>query len=261
MLYDWPTWLIVFAILILMSAAIELGFRLGRRNFLKETEMSRSVSNALKGSVFALVALLLGFSFSATTSRYDTRQKVLLDQANAIGTAYLRAGLLEDAPRTRIREILRKYVKVSLGEQNAKNDHAKEREDQAEVDRLLAELWPVVEEASHKNQEAVFKSLIVPAINDVLDLSSTWSWANRNHLPDAVLVLLIVSVTVSSLLIGDSSGQAGVRHLMLWIATNLVFALVLYVVLDFDRPRRGLIRVDQTPLVELDASISGPRAK
>jgi hypothetical protein len=65
-----------------------------------------------------------------------------------------------------------------------------------------------------------------------------------------------VSVLVSSLLLGHSSGQTANRHFNLWLASNALFALVLYVVLDFDRPRRGLIQIDLTPLVELDASIS-----
>ena len=103
----------------------------------------------------------------------------------------------------------------------------------------------------------VRNSLIVPAANEVIDLSSTRTWANRNHLPEPVLLLLMVSVLVACLLLGHSSGQAEWRHLSLWLAANTIFALVLYVVLDFDRPRRGLIRVDQTPMIELDASIGG----
>jgi len=95
----------------------------------------------------------------------------------------------------------------------------------------------------------------VPAANEVIDLSSTRAWAGRNHLPAPVLVLLMVSVLVTGLLLGHSSGQAGKRHSPLWLVTNLIFALVLYVVLDFDRPRRGLIQVDPTPLVELEASL------
>jgi hypothetical protein len=93
------------------------------------------------------------------------------------------------------------------------------------------------------------------AANEVIDLSSTRAWAGRNHLPAPVLTLLLASVLVYSLLLGHSSGQAGRRHVGLWLASNLILALVMYVVLDVDRPRRGLIRVDQTPLVELESTI------
>jgi hypothetical protein len=68
-------------------------------------------------------------------------------------------------------------------------------------------------------------------------------------------------VLVSGLLLGHSSGQAGRRHAGLWVASNLILALVLFVVLDFDRPRRGLIRVDQRPLIELNAAIGDATAQ
>ena len=96
--------------------------------------------------------------------------------------------------------------------------------------------------------------------NEVIDLSSTRTWANRNHLPDPVLALLLVSVVISSLLLGHSSGQAARRHPGLWLASNVVLALVLYVVLDFDRPRRGMILIDQMPLIELQASLESVKS-
>jgi hypothetical protein len=127
----------------------------------------------------------------------------------------------------------------------------------AEIDGILADLWAAIEGANRRSPDAVRNSLIVPAANDAIDLSSTRAWAGRNHLPPPVLTLLLASVLVSSLLLGHSSGQAGRRHVGLWLASNLILVLVMYVVLDFDQPRRGLIRVDQTPLVELEATLRG----
>jgi len=255
MLYDWPTWLIAVGLLCALLAANELGYRLGRRGHEQESESSRTASGALKGSVYALVALLLGFSFSATTARYDLRQRIVLDQANAVGTCHLRAGLLDKPFRDRIRESLRGYVRDRLAYAAAGDDHARLSRASAAIDRRLDELWTVVEESNRQYPDAVRNSMIVPAANEVIDLSSTRAWANRNHLPNAVLVLLLASVLVTGLLLGHSSGQAGRRHATLWLASNLIFALVLFVILDFDRPRRGLIRVDLTPLVELESTL------
>lgn len=255
MLYDLPTWLIAIALFSAMLVANEIGFRSGKRGRDQETELSRSAATALKGSVFALVALLLGFSFSATTGRYDLRQRLVLDQANAVGTCHLRAGLLDESSRDRIRISLRRYVRAHLDYAKAGDDHAVLSQVASEIDRITAALWATVEEANRKSPDAVRNSLIVPAANEVIDLSSTRSWAGRNHLPVPVLVLLLASVLVSALLLGHSSGQAGRRHVSLWLATNLIFVLVMYVVLDFDRPRRGLIRVDQTPLIELESTM------
>ncbi len=259
-LQDLPTWLIVIGLLTLMSAANELGFRLGRRHDRGESDISRTAENAFKGSIFGLVALLLGFSFSATTSRYDLRQRIVLDQSNAIGTCHQRAGLLGETSREQIRGILQGYLKSRIELSRAGRDEERVAQAQAEIDRYLTELWAAVEDANRREPDVVRNSLVVPAANEVIDLSSTRTWANRNRLPEPVLLLLMVSVVVTCLLLGHSSGQAERRHLSLWLAANAIFALVLYVVLDFDRPRRGLIQVDQTPLFELDASIGG-RAK
>jgi hypothetical protein len=257
MLRDWPTWLIVTGLLGLMLAANELGFRTGRRSQADETELSRTVANSFKGSIFGLVALLLGFSFSATTGRYDLRQRIVLDQSNAIGTCHQRAGLLDVGSRDQIRSILKAYLGSRLLQYRAGRNEAAFADAQAEIDRRLAELWTAVEDANRRAPDMVRNSLIVPAANEVIDLSSTRTWANRNHLPEPVLLVLLASVLVACLLLGHSSGQAGRRHRNLWLAANVIFALVLYVVLDFDRPRRGLIRVDQTPLIELNASLEG----
>ena len=258
MFYDVPTWVIVVALLLVSLAANELGFRYGRRLQGRESELSKTVSNTLKGSVFALVALLLAFSFSATSNRYDMRQRLVLDQANAIGTAYLRAGLLGESTGEQIRSVLRRYVDVRLDHFRSGYHTLRAQETQREIGALMAELWTLVERENTTNPDAIRTSLIVPAVNEVIDLSSSRVWANRNHLPDPVLALLLGSVIISSLLLGHSSGQAARRHPGLWLASNLVLALVLYVVLDFDRPRRGVILVDQAPLIELQASLRRP---
>lgn len=256
MLYDAPTWVIVVGLLLLSLAANELGFRYGRRLQGQESELSKTVSNTLKGSVFALVALLLAFSFSATSNRYDMRQRLVLDQANAIGTAYLRAGLLGDLARDEVRGTLQRYVEVRLEHFRSGYQTVRSSELQGEIEGLMHTLWSEVERENATNPEAIRTSLIVPAVNEVIDLSSSRLWANRNHLPDPVLALLLGSVIISSLLLGHSSGQAARRHPGLWLASNAVLALVLYVVLDFDRPRRGMILIDQTPLIELKASLN-----
>ena len=255
MFYDYPTWPIVLGLLVIMLMANEIGFRIGLRDRKKQSEQGQNVSGALKASIFALVALLLAFSFSATTSRHELRQRLVLDQANAIGTCYLRAGLLPEEQKSRIQEILKQYVEKRLAIFAQGRQPGKYQQLSAEIDQLLSQLWVSVEYANVVSPETTRNSMIVPAANDVIDLSSTRAWAVRNHLPRPILQLLLACIVLSSLLYGHSSGQSGVRHLGLWLSANIVFALVLYVVLDFDRPRQGLIQVDHTPLVEFAHSI------
>lgn len=257
-IYECPTWLLVTLLMIAMSIANECGFRRGLVDSRRESELSRSVTHTLKGSTLGLVALLLGFSFSATTSRHDIRQRLVLDQANAVGTCYLRADLLPDESRQQIQTVLRAYLKARLAHYNASLLGLEVVQSRLEIDQRLSELWEAVGEARQRDPEAVFQCLIVPAANDVIDLSSTRSWANRNHLPVPVLLLLLTSVVLSSLLLGHSSGQSGSRHVGLWMVSNAVCALVLFIVMDYDRPRQGLIRIDHTPLLQLQASWGEP---
>lgn len=161
--------------------------------------------------------------------------------------------MLSALSREPIRSNLRAFLVARLALSDAGAEDSTRY--QKEIDRCLADLWLAVEDAYRREPENVRNCLIVPAANEVIDLSSTRAWANRNHLPAPVLVLLVVSVLVSCMLFGHSSGQAGRRHVGLWLASNAIFALVVYIVLDFDMPRRGLIQVDVTALVELKAGL------
>ncbi len=238
--------------------ANEVGFRVGRHFHTSETEIQRSVGNSLKASIFGLVALLLGFSFSATSNRYELRQRVVLDQANAVGTCYQRAGLLDDTSRDRIQEILRRYLQTRVDQYREGDSPSAFAKYQGLVNDTLAQLWSTIEDVNRQYPDMVRNSHIVPAANEVIDLSSTRTWANRNHLPDPVLLLLLMCVVISGVLLGHSSGQSGRRHIGLWIASNLLFGLVLFIVLDFDRPQTGLIRVDPGPLGEVRDQIGLP---
>lgn len=248
---EWPTWHLVVALLCVMFIANEIGFRFGRRLHRDETEKSRFASGALKASVFGMVALLVGFSFSLTASRHELRRKVVLDEANAIGTCYLRSEMLDQPVNEKLQGTLRKFIDVRIDHFEKLLNPAEYLKTESQLAELLDELWQAVVRSGIANAEATRVSQIVPAANAVIDLNATRAWATRSHLPGAVLVLLIVCVTVSSLLIGHSSGQSSRRHVWLWIATNSLFSLVMFVMLEYDRPSRAMARVDHSPLTDL----------
>ncbi|QDU87039.1 hypothetical protein Pla175_03940 [Pirellulimonas nuda] len=251
------SWQAIAALSAVMFLCNEIGFRLGRRLHANEPELSRSASGAIKASIFALVAFLVAVSFSTTAARHDTRRRVVLDEANALGTCYLRAGLLQEPQRSAIRATLVKFVDARLAYFDDGLNIERSKQARDTMGGLLNDLWRQVEAAAAADATQTRTSQIVPAANDVIDLASTRDFAAASHLQPAVLWLLVTCVLVFSLLIGHSSGQSTIRHLGLWCALNLLFGMVLFVVLDFDRPRRGLIQVNHTPLVELRASM-GP---
>lgn len=248
-IYDLPTWVTVVSLLVLMFAANEVGYRLGCG--LQESERSQTVSYAIKGTIIGFIALLLGFSYSITSSRFNQRQSLVLDEANAIGTCYLRAGLLAEPARSSIRTTLQQYTDLRLEHFELALDPSENERTAKSMDALMGELWSGVEDGVKADQALARTSQIVPAAGEVINLSATRAWASHNQMPPSVLLLLAVCAITSSGLVGHSSGQVGRRHLGLWIAMNFLVMLVLFVVLDFDRPRRGLIQVNHAPLIEL----------
>lgn len=191
-----------------------------------------------------------------TSNRFADRERLVLDEANAIGTCYLRAGLVDATANDEIRATLRQYtdLRLKLFEQGL--DREAYQRNAAKMDELLGTLWSAVEGSARRQPDLTRNSLIVPAANEVIDLSSTRAWSVRYHVPGTVIVLLALCMIASGALTGQSFGQVGSSGKTLWLVQNLLAAMVIFVVLDFDRPRRGLIQVDHTPFVELKAGMN-----
>jgi hypothetical protein len=255
-IYTWPTWTLVAGLVALTVAATVIGYRAGRARQDTESDRAYGVTTGLKASVLGLVALILGFTYSMTSSRFDERQRLVLDEANAIGTCYLRAGLLKPATTDSTRDALRRYTDLRMALYEQALDPEAVRRISQEMDGQLSRLWAQVEQSARDDPDLTYYSSIVPAANTVIDLSSTRAWMMRNHVPPSVLLMLGVCMVASGALTGQSFGQVGRRSMGLWAIQNLVLAVVLYVILDFDRPRRGLIKVNHQPLVELRSSLN-----
>lgn len=252
---NWPMLGITLAVFAFMCAANELGYRVGMAFDSEEPEPSRTIANAIKGSIIGLVAFLLGFAFSISSGRHDLRRQVVLDEANAIGTLHLRAGLLSPPEQSRIRLALTRYVAARLEYFDRGPSEASAPALRKDMESQLVEVWAAVEAAKARDPTVVLVSQVVPAANAVIDLNTTRGWAFRSHTPVVVLGVLLVCVFVSAGLIGHSFGQYRRRHVLLCLAFNLLFSLTLYTILDFDGPRYGLIQVDHAPLVELRSGL------
>jgi len=258
-IYDVAPTTLVLSLLLLMFAGNEAGYRHGVHWDQNESERSRSVGFAIKATIFGLVALLLGFSYSMTSSRYNQRLQLVLEEANAIGTCYLRADLLSEPARGEIRRALRRYTDLRLEHFEHVLEPGEYRRTTSGMDSCLGSLWSGVEDAMKGDRQQVIASQIVPAANEVIDLSAARAWATHNQLPPSVLFLLAICMLASAFLLGHSSGQVGRRHVPLWVAMNLLVLLVLYTIMDFDRSRRGLIQISHAPLIELQRSMQEGR--
>jgi hypothetical protein len=221
-----------------------LGRWIGGHRTREETERERVGLVTVETSIYALLGLMIAFSFSGATSRFDTRRAQTVQEANAIGTAYLRLDLLPAAQQPALRQKFRSYTEERMAVYRALPDIDTSNAHAARATALQGEIWED-SIAALRNAPERSSLLLVPALNDMIDITTTRAIALRTHTPPIILAALVVLTLICSLLVGY--GLAGGKP----FATNLHmmgFALMvtvtIYVILDLDHPRAGLIRLD-----------------
>jgi hypothetical protein len=241
--------------LVSFLVALEVGYRLGRRRQDKTDEPDKSHTNALQGATLGLLALLLGFTFAMAVSRFDNRKTVIVDQANAIGTAELRSRLLSVPHAATAAPLFRNYVDAWLRYRVAGTDIAAVKTAENGAFQIESELWNLARDATAADPHSLPAGLFAAAMNEVIDLHEKRHRSLEDRVPDTVILLLFA---VSILALGQvaySSGLSGRRRQIANVIFAFVIALVLVVILDVDRPRRGLIQVSQDSMLRLQESL------
>ena len=233
--------LLLFAALLL---AVELGRRLGLR-WAPRDGGSHGGTAALDSAVFALFGLLIAFTFSGAASRFDARRDLIVQEANAIGTAYLRVDLMAGADQPAMRDGFRHYVDSRLAAYRQVSDPVAFK---AALERSAAiqnEIWKRAIAATQKTGSApAIGTQLVPAINDMIDITTTRAMATQMHPPGIVYGLLLGLAFASALLAGYGVGAAHARHWLHSMIFAAILTVTLYVIVDFEHPRMGSMRVD-----------------
>ena len=244
---------ILFASLVL---AIELGYRIGCKARASASEASRSHVNAIQASLLGILALLLGFTFSLSLQRYDSRSEAVVDEANAIGTAYLRAQLLPASVRGEAQMLLRDYLDVRIREGTVPLSNQAERQALLlAAGRHQDALWRYALQATQENPNPATSGLFAQALNELIDSYGRRNAALNRHVPEVVLFLLYGTFVMTWGIVGYASGVAGHRPSLTAYIMLVLIVLLVFVIIDLDRPRRGLIGIDQTSLTDLQAVI------
>jgi len=220
---------------------LEGGRRLGAR---KEAaaEGAGGPFGAVEGAIFGLLGLMIAFTFSGAAARLDTRRAQIVQETNAIGTAYLRLDLLPPPARDALRAQFREYVASRLATYRKLPDVAAAR---AELDRsrgLQDRIWTEAVEAARKEPTST-AVLLLPALNEMFDITTTRLAAMQMHPPAIVFAMLGVLALVSALLAGYGMARVGSRPFLHPIAFAAILAATVYVIIDMEYPRAGLIQV------------------
>lgn len=254
-LYGLNSLVIALALLASMVIAVEVGHRLGRPRHLRSDDATRTHVNGIQSSLLGALALLIGFTFSLALQRFDSRSEAVVTEANAIGTATLRAGLLPDDVRADSQDLLRRYVDSRIADSTVALSARGARDAaQATTRALMEALWQQGLVAARANDSPVTTGLYLSALNDMFD-----AWGRRDaelnrHVPEVILLLLNVTCVLSGGVIGYAAGLGGHRPSRSTYIFVVLLVAIAFVIVDLDRPRRGLIRVDHRPLFELQKS-------
>jgi hypothetical protein len=252
------TMLGIVAFMLALLGASELGRRIGIGQIAGNPDgLSKGIGPA-EAAVFALLGLLLAFTFSGAASRFEARRHLITSEANAIGTAYLRLDLLPADAQPAMRELFRRYVDARLETYSDVADSAATAASLAEDAVLQGEIWRrAVQETMAPGMPSPSAMLLLAALNEMIDITTTRAMASRNHPPVVVYLMLTALTLVGALLVGYETSVNTQRTWLHMLVFAAVLSFAIYVIVDLEFPRLGLIRVDAADqvLVHLRASM------
>jgi hypothetical protein len=253
----WVTCVVLFGVLMAAAAV-------GRRVGLAATERDLSTQSfdlsVVEGALFGLLGLLIAFTYSFVMIRDDHRKSAIIGEANAIGTAYLRADLAPEPARGKLRDLLRQYTRTRIISPGIARSPERYNAALAESLAVQAKLWPTAVGSLSGRTPTVTDALLLGSINEVIDSHGRRLAANRDRLPSVVFLMLVAVALVSVGLTGYAGGIANNRKE--WRTTTIAatVSVVMLIILDLDQPRSGFIQVSQQIMVDTLDSMGPPPA-
>ena len=237
---DHPVWLFV-ALLIVMLAAVEVGFQLGKRSEARGEDLLHEQLKGARNGLVTLVSFLLGFMLPMSLARFDLRKHLVIEEAKAIGTTTLRAQMLPESARGKVRELMREYVDVRLkffdtglnsAQLEAAGNHAR---------RLQNELWKQSVTAAQSSPTPI-TAIFAQSLNQMIDLSEERLAALENRIPGSIWLMLGLISLLTCLTVGYSLRR---RTALAMLVSPLAISIVMSLAADLDSPRSGVIRIGQ----------------
>ncbi|HZX73448.1 MAG TPA: hypothetical protein VFE57_03445 [Cyclobacteriaceae bacterium] len=239
-----PTLLIVILIFIVLIALYVLGHKL-RSTTLKNNRDRLTIDlGTINGTLLGLLGLLLAFTFGMASSRYDARRELIIAEANDIGTVILRTDIYPDSVRDALRSQLKAYVeeRIAFYEVGMKVDQAMIH--YVKADSIGKKVWSIVATHARSSNMMTLTSTMIPALNDMIDITTTRRATSESTVPDAIMYFLFALCFCSAFLLGYDNKNRRVDWIVL-IGFATMLSVTVYMIIDLDRPRSGLINMDK----------------
>ena len=256
--FSLSTWLLALVLAVVIAGATLAGHLVGRSSR-EQSEDVREPFAVMQAALIGFMGLVLAFGISLAVGRYEARRAAVVDEANAIGTTYLRAQTLAEPIRTESLALLQRFADISIRLTDTVPGSSEEQQAVAESAQVGQRLWALAGQALNEAPVASAPRLYVESLNQTFDAQSTRVYGLLNRVPTPVLVLEVAgaAIALAALALHLAALGRGLRTVL--VAAALV-VLVLLVTFDLDRPARGLIRIPDEPLTQVRTSMNGPAA-
>lgn len=250
-----PIWGALLATVVLVLLAIEGGFRLGWHRRRCAEQEDKPPIGEIVAATLGLLAFLLAFTFGVAASRFDTRRSLLVDEANAIGTTYLRAAMLPEPYPEQIRSLLRDYVELRL----KATEPTQLVPSIAGAEELQTRLWSLAVAVGREEPRSIVVGLFIESLNDVIDLhTKRLCLGLRNRIPSSIWAALYLVTVIGMFVMGYHGGLSGSCRSLAMLALVVAFSAVMTLIVDLDRPKQGVFRVSQQAMIDLQRSMTPP---
>jgi hypothetical protein len=240
-----------------MLAVLEIGRRIGLSQEARYGPDARIGIGVVDGAVYGLLALLIGFSFSGAAERFDNRRAIISREVNAIGTAWLRIDLLPSESQGAIRDGFRQYLDALLPTYANPGTPAEAWVEPPAVTRAQNEIWSHAVAATTVPSGERARMLLLPSLNEMFDIVEEERLARRIHPPVVIWLMLGIAAVSASLFAGYGIASKSTHNWLFTIGVATTIAMAIYVIVELEYPRLGLIRVSDMDraLVELRATM------
>jgi hypothetical protein len=235
-----------------MILMIELGRRVGAHQRARIADGGAAGVGAVEAAIFALLGLLIAFTFQGASARFDGRRMLIVQEANNIGTAWLRIDLLSSSAQPGMRELFRQYLDSRLATYKKVPDMVAVTAELLRTTRLQNEIWKAAVDDSRKEGGQMIVVGLLPALNQMFDIVTTRTMVVQNHPPAIVFVMLAFLACAAAFLAGHGMSGSKVRSWVHIVGFAGILALTVFVIMDMEYPRLGMIRVDNFDQVLVD---------
>lgn len=245
------SWLFAIGLFVGINLMMELGRRVGAHRRARIMEGGAAGVGAVEAATFGLMGLLIAFTFQGASARFDKRRELIVQEANNIGTAWLRIDLLPPSAQPVMRDLFRKYLDSRLETYRKIPDMVAVKIELDRTAQLQSEIWKVAMAGQKEVGQAVVAGLL-PPLNQMFDIVTSRTMASKTHPPKIVFIMLALMACASAFMAGHGMSGSKTRSWVHILGFASILAITVFVILDMEYPRVGTIRVNSFDQVLVD---------